>query len=338
LSSDFINFEELFTIKDLNKSNNSIQSGTVLPNWISANINFNIANFNYDNFNSTDFKGIINYNNKKLKLKGSKLIMNTLDGKASGEFTYSENKIHDLVLKSKFNLEKINIKASFKSFNNFGQTFIADKNINGIGTATINIRSMWDNDYNFYSKSLQMTSQIKIENGELNDFEPLYNLSDYVSLEELKDVKFATLENTIRIKNENIIIPEMEIKSTALTVHVSGTHSFENYMDYKIELLLSDILSKKLKKNNSNKNLDLSNLEHDHSGKTTVHLKMTGDVDDPEISFNGLQLKEDIIKEIKNETLEIIDIIGDGILNPNPENATDSTQISDIEIKWEDDD
>ena len=338
LSSDFINFEELFTIKDLNGSNNSIQSGTVLPNWISTNINFNIANFNYDNFNSTDFKGIINYNNKKLKLKGSKLVMNTLDGKASGEFTYSENKIHDLVLKSKFNLEKINIKASFKSFNNFGQTFIADKNINGIGTATINIRSMWDNDYNFYSKSLQMTSQIKIENGELNDFEPLYNLSDYVSLEELKDVKFATLENTIRIKNENIIIPEMEIKSTALTVHVSGTHSFENYMDYKIELLLSDILSKKLKKNNSNKNLDLSNLEHDHSGKTTVHLKMKGDVDDPKISFNGLQLKEDIIKEIKNETLEIIDIIGDGILNPNQENATDSTQISDIEIKWEDDD
>ena len=338
LSSDFINFEELFTIKDLNGSNNSIQSGTVLPNWISTNINFNIANFNYDNFNSTDFKGIINYNNKKLKLKGSKFVMNTLDGKASGEFTYSENKIHDLVLKSKFNLEKINIKASFKSFNNFGQTFIADKNINGIGTATINIRSMWDNDYNFYSKSLQMTSQIKIENGELNDFEPLYNLSDYVSLEELKDVKFATLENTIRIKNENIIIPEMEIKSTALTVHVSGTHSFENYMDYKIELLLSDILSKKLKKNNSNKNLDLSNLEHDHSGKTTVHLKMKGDVDDPKISFNSLQLKEDIIKEIKNETLEIIDIIGDGILNPNQENATDSTQISDIEIKWEDDD
>jgi len=338
LSSDFINFEELFTIKDLNGSNNSIQSGTVLPNWISTNINFNIANFNYDNFNSTDFKGIINYNNNKLKLKGSKFVMNTLDGKASGEFTYSENKIHDLVLKSKFNLEKINIKASFKSFNNFGQTFIADKNINGIGTATINIRSMWDNDYNFYSKSLQMTSQIKIENGELNDFEPLYNLSDYVSLEELKDVKFATLENTIRIKNENIIIPEMEIKSTALTVHVSGTHSFENYMDYKIELLLSDILSKKLKKNNSNKNLDLSNLEHDHSGKTTVHLKMKGDVDDPKISFNSLQLKEDIIKEIKNETLEIIDIIGDGILNPNQENATDSTQISDIEIKWEDDD
>ena len=84
--------------------------------------------------------------------------------------------------------------------------------------------------------------------------------------------------------------------------------------------------------------LDLSNLEHDHSGKTTVHLKMKGDVDDPKISFNSLQLKEDIIKEIKNETLEIIDIIGDGILNPNQENATDSTQISDIEIKWEDDD
>ncbi|MGY8987505.1 MAG: hypothetical protein ACKVG7_02990 [Flavobacteriales bacterium] len=341
LSSDFINFEELFTIKDLNGSNNSIQSGTVLPNWISTNINFNIANFNFNNFNSTNFSGKINYNNKKLRLIGSKFVMNTLDGKAScRKFKYIENEIPELVFDSKeIKLEKIDIKKSFKSFNNFGQTFISFENIKGIGSATItNIMSIWDNEYNFKSGELRMYSIIKIENGELNDFEPLYNLSDYVSLEELKDVKFATLENTISIKNENIEIPEMEIKSTALTVHVSGTHSFKNYMDYKIELLLSNILSNKLKKNNSNKNLDLSNLEHDHSGKTTVHLKMKGDVDDPKISFNGLQLKEDIIKEIKNETLEIIDIIGDGILNPNPENATDSTQISDIEIKWEDDD
>ena len=42
----------------------------------------------------------------------------------------------------------------------------------------------------------------------------MYNLSDYVSLDELRNVKFA-LENKIRIENEKIIIPEMDINSSA---------------------------------------------------------------------------------------------------------------------------
>ena len=41
----------------------------------------------------------------------------------------------------------------------------------------------------------------------------MYNLSDYVSIEELKNVKFILSENKIRIENEKIIIPKMNINS-----------------------------------------------------------------------------------------------------------------------------
>ena len=49
----------------------------------------------------------------------------------------------------------------------------------------------------------------------------MYNLSDYV-IEELKNVKFNTLENKIRIENEKIIIPKMNINSSALAVRTFG--------------------------------------------------------------------------------------------------------------------
>ena len=109
--------------------------------------------------------------------------------------------------------------------------FITNKNIKGTATANIYLQAMWDKNNKFYSPSLHVSSQLRIENGELIEFEPMYNLSDYVSLEELKDVKFATLENKIRIENEKIIIPEMDMYSTALSVHISGEHSFDNIMD-----------------------------------------------------------------------------------------------------------
>ena len=41
----------------------------------------------------------------------------------------------------------------------------------------------------------------------------------------------------------------MEIKSSALSVYISGTHSFNNEIDYNITLLLSELLSKFRQKN-----------------------------------------------------------------------------------------
>jgi len=246
-----------------------------------------------------------------------------------------ENKPYiSIILKANIKLSKINISDGFKSMDNFGQTFMTHKNIKGTATANMYIQSMWDKNYKFYSPSLNMNTDLMIENGELIDFEPMYSLSDYVSLEELKNVKFATLENKIRIENEKIIIPEMDINSTALSVHISGTHTFENIMDYKIKLLLSDVLGNKAK--NKSQNIKLEDLHHDHGGKTTVQLNMRGHVDDPKISLDKIKLKEDIVSEIIKETTQIKEIIEDKILNKKIVKEEEIEEESGIEINWED--
>ena len=251
--------------------------------------------------------------------------MDALDGKINVSFDYFENKLHDLILKSNWEFTKIDIAKGFSSFNNFEQTFITNKNIKGIGSATMYLQSMWDKNYKFYSPSLNMNSTLKIENGELIDFETMYELSDYVSLEELKNVKFATLENKIRIENEKIIIPKMDINSSAMSVFISGTHSFDNIMDYKVRLLLSDVLGNKVKES-----MSLDEIEHNHEGKTTIQLKMSGHVDDPKISLDKVKLKEDIGKEILKEGEEVIKIIENKILNKeNPDTKEEKKEEED---------
>ena len=90
-----------------------------------------------------------------------------------------------------------------------------------------------------------------IEKGELIQFKPLESLSDYVNLEDLKEVKFSTLENTIKIDNKVIDIPTMEIKSSALSLFISGKHTFEQEIDYDIELSLSELMATKFRKKNT---------------------------------------------------------------------------------------
>ena len=331
--SEEVKFKQLMTIKDINGEDDETNSEKVLPDWFDADIKFHIDKFNYENFNSTNFDGEIEYNGESLKLYGKKMKMSSLEGKISGDAFYYENKIHDLVLKTNIDLDKINVSEGFKSFNNFGQTFITNKNIKGSATSSIYLQAMWDENYNLFSKSLNVNADLKIEKGELIDFEPMYSLSDYVSLDELKNVKFATLENKIRIEKNKVIIPEMDINSTALHVHVSGIHRFNNKINYNVELLLSDLLSKKMKRKSNR--LELKDLKHDHSGKTTVQLKMKGTVDNPRIYINKVKLKTDIVEEIIKEGEEIKDIITEEILD-NSDPKEDRIDDSGIEIEWED--
>ncbi|HJM16564.1 MAG TPA: AsmA-like C-terminal region-containing protein, partial [Flavobacteriales bacterium] len=330
LSSEKMIFEELFTITEINDDEEDGIFVSVLPTWLDVNISVHAKEFWYDNFNASNLTGNVNYNSKKLKLSADKIHMKTLDGSIFGDISYLENRLHDLVLKSNLEINKINISDGFKSFDNFKQTFMTHKNIKGTATANIYLQAMWDRNYKFYSPSLYMSAQLKIENGELIKFEPMYSLSKYVSLEELKEVKFATLENKIRIEKEKIIIPEMDINSTALSVHFSGNHSFDNIMDYKVRLLLSDVLGNKVKES-----MSLEEMEHNHEGKTTVQLKMSGHLDDLKISLDKVKIKEDIAKEILKEGEEVIKIIENKILNKETPEKEEEENL-DIEIEWDD--
>jgi len=188
--------------------------------------------------------------------------------------------------------------------------------------------------FKFDRDKLQLNSHLIIEKGELISFAPLLKLSSYVSVDELKDVKFSTLENTIKIGNNNINIPAMEIKSSALSVFISGTHSFNNDIDYQIKLLLSELISKKARKRNTNLDKQLL-VQDDGLGRTTLYLKMDGNVDNPNIYFDKIRIKEKIKTELINEKEEIKQIIKEDVLKQK----SDSTQNEDkpeVILEWED--
>ena len=54
------------------------------------------------------------------------------------------------------------------SFNNFGQSFITNENIQGIASSDINLEVMWNGETDtLYPGSLYMDADLKIINGEL---------------------------------------------------------------------------------------------------------------------------------------------------------------------------
>ena len=124
---------------------------------------------------------------------------------------------------------------------------MTDKNIIGNVSADIQYASIFDQYLNINKKSVIAKINLKIENGRLVNYQPMMKLSRFIKEEDLKDISFSTLQNQIIIKDELITIPSMEIKSSAINLTLAGEHKIDNHINYKINLLLSEITSRKRK-------------------------------------------------------------------------------------------
>ena len=192
----------------------------------------------------------------------------------------------------------------FEQFDNFDQTTLTEKNIKGRISANLyemNIR--WDKDFKLDEQSIYTLCDMKIENGELIDYKPLESLSGFVKMKELRHIKFSTLENKIEIKDRVIILPAMQIKSSALDMSISGKHTFDDVIDYQFKMSLADMMVRKFL--GGNKQQD--NYEEDAEGGVNVYISMTGTVNEPIIEYNKREAKQKL-KESGLEEQRFIDI------------------------------
>ncbi|MFO7369939.1 MAG: AsmA-like C-terminal region-containing protein [Bacteroidales bacterium] len=179
---------------------------------------------------------------------------------------------------------KINIQQLFAAFNNFTQHFIVEKNIKGQLTGTIGFSGIWDSTLHVIPKSIQAKGDLVITNGELVQFEPMMKLSKYIDIDELRHIRFRTLKNTIYISNRMVTIPEMAINSTAFNIKAAGTHSFDNVFDYRLKVLLSEVLFNKARK--KKKEIDEFLMEDSREDQTTIPLMIVGTPDNYDVRLD----------------------------------------------------
>ena len=192
------------------------------------------------------------------------------------------------------------LRRLFSEMENFDQQTMTDKNVKGKLTADIVFNSTWSNDLTINSKSVKSACSIIIENGELINFAPVQALAKYIHVPDLNHIRFSTLKNNITISDRKIFIPGMDINSSAINISGNGTHDFDNNVDYHLQLLLSDVLGRKMKSNST----EFGEVEEDGLGRSKIFLSMKGPVYDPHFSYDrkaaGEKIKKDIAVEKKN--------------------------------------
>lgn len=277
---------------------------SIAPN-LDINVNLNIEHLTFGKFIADKFQGNLLLRNQKIALHQASI--NTMDGNillnaiadASGEH---------IKISGESELKQLNIQKLFSQLNNFGQTSIIDKNLKGFASANVDFSATWNKQLEVDVSSINVTSSLLIERGELIGFKPLENLAKYIDVNELKHIKFSTLQSAVEIKNKIIAIPKTSIKSTAINLELWGKHTFDNMIDYHIRLLLSEIIAKRP---NRNKDFDeeLSLVENDPENRRSVFIVMTGPMDNPTIKYDKKGAKEKIKEDIRQEKQNLKQIL-----------------------------
>ncbi|MDP4818600.1 MAG: hypothetical protein NWR69_06265 [Flavobacteriales bacterium] len=278
-----------------------------LPTTVKLNLTTQIDQFLFKSFNASNIKGTVNYANGRLTI--SPLSMNLANGSLAADFSLFPTSNGQFGVTCTGALNHIDIQQSFLLFDNFGQSYLTHNNIKGNATVLADFQTTLASDLSVLPNSIKSDLQVNIENGELNDVGSFQYLIAYIKgnkwiaplmkedefAEKLRHIKFSTLQNSIHIENSIITFPLMDIESSAMSITIEGTHSFDNVLDYRIGFDLKEML------------LKASSTAGDKSGRQ-IYLYMRGPIDNLEFGLDKDALRSDRVsaKLIEKEKLNRI--------------------------------
>ena len=269
----------------------------LMPPGYEISLRFATEEFRHKTFSATNVAGVLNYYSNIARL--DTFSMNSMGGEVNGSATLVQRKDGSYSSDGRINYKDVDINNAFISFNNFRQEFIRAENLKGRLSGRYSMRMDIDSMLNPIISSIASEGQFSILNGELINFEPVKKMSKFIEISELENIKFSQLENEFFIVNESLAIPQMEIKSSAVDLGISGKHMFNGDYEYHVRLLLSQILSRKAPRKSPNNEFGI--VVDDGLGRTSLFLKLTSTGSKETVSYDMAAARTEIRQDLRKE-------------------------------------
>lgn len=300
LSSPALNLSDLLPSDQSEQSDERLN----LDPQLTLSLSFAIDQIDFHSFHGKFAKGRLDLRDGILS--GRKLFVAADSGSYESNFDLQLSHQEAYQLQADFDCQNLSLASVFNSFNNFDQQTLTAQNLEGLASAKGNLQAALLPDFSIIPSSLKLNTDMRIDKGRLRNYAPMQELSNFADLEELADVRFKTLQNTISIQDSRILIPTMTIESSVLDLELNGSHSFENEINYLITLGLGDVLFKKRsadKKQEDEFAEHLQKRERDDAHRIPVRVK--GTVDQPIISVEREDLSQSLARDLQKQKEEL---------------------------------
>ncbi len=317
----FLNDETLFISADLDSKNINLdellqaEEGSAeadtnyhlrLPRRLQLMLHADIEALKFRLFRAARLSG-------NARLEGQRLIaenlnFNTMDGSVRMQGVIDGRETGNISMSCEAILSGVDINKLFYQTGNFGQNNITDQNIHGKLTANMFFRANWSPALEIDWESMETTADLRIIDGRLVNYRPMQEMGRFLRTGDLSDVSFSALENEIHIRDRNIIIPQMEVSSSAINLQLSGLHTFEGDIDYRIQVLLSDLMARNHRERR-NPQEQYGDIIDDGLGRTTLFLMLSGTSRNPVFRYDYQGVRQKIADDLREERRNLVNIL-----------------------------
>jgi len=274
------------------------------PGMVQGDLNVSVRKLQFARFKATDVTASLRYGAERLFIRS--LSMNAFNGKISAGGSLDASRAKTISCYARMNFANIDISKAFDEMGNFGQQFITNENLKGLGTGNAEVSFLMADNFDINPASILASISLQLSQGELNNYKTIQGLGKFIRVDDLSHIRFSTLQNDILIKEGKITIPHMTVNSDALNFTLAGTHSFDNAMDYKFQVKLSEILWKKARTaRKENEEFGIVENEGNKGGRTTLFISLTGTVDKPIFKYDIGSVRKKISSNISIEKKDL---------------------------------
>ena len=291
------------------------QKTFVLPEKIKGSLYVDIKNLNYEKHDFRNVRGDLNIDDRNLDFNYISLVNS--GSRIEGGLIISELQPESFDILLNAYSTGIDIQQAFSEWENFYQDVLLAENIRGIAALKLSFRGLFDLQTGLEYPSVNSNMELRISDGNIKNASIMDDISKSIKdspakyvlgkknlqiLEKrLKSISFESLKNTITIKNSIVTIPKMFISSSVLDMNVSGTHTFENDIDYRFDFKFRDLKESK-------QDSEFGEIIDDETG-FRMFLKMYGSLENPTLEWDKEEKKKSAQEYRQEEKKQIKEML-----------------------------
>ena len=322
------------------------QKTFVLPENIKGSLSVDIQNLNYEKHDFKNVRGDLAIEGRNLDF--SYISLENSGSRIEGGLNILESQAESFDISIKASSSGILIQEAFREWDNFYQDVLLVENIEGVAALSISFRGLFDLQTGLEYPSIDSKMELDISNGVIRKAAIMNDIANSIKdspakyvlgkknlkvlKKRLKNISFERMKNTITIKNSTVSIPKMLISSSILDMNISGTHNFDNDIDYKFDFKFRDLKQ-------SNKDSEFGDVIDDGSG-FRMFLKMYGPLEDPTLEWDKERQKKNVQEYRQEEKKQIKEMLKTefGVFKNDStveEYVPEEKPKEDIKINWD---
>ena len=271
---------------------------------LSVDFNCRVDRIKFRRFRGTNLRSRLAVKQQVARVRS--LSVDAAGGRASASGTVDAQRPQSVAVRATSDFEGIHADSLFYIFENFQQDFLTARHLKGDLFAKVDWVMNFDRALRLDYPSLLVTADTRMVDGELNDFAPIQEMARFVDDKHLARLRFGALSNRIRIANEKVYIPAMEVHNNVSSITVEGVHTFGNVLDYRFEMPLRDVhlRSRQARERAQQRKKSFGEIAPDDAKPMKLFLTARGPIDDYKIAYDFEKAKIALKQNLKEERQE----------------------------------